>query len=55
MAEFMGSFDQPVTHGHAIVEYKTIPFPRAVFGRHLFKVTQDATFQVIDIFDPLAE
>ena len=53
MTEHMRPFAQPVADADAVVEDKTIAFPRAFLFGHLFEVFQDAPFEVKDILDPL--
>ena len=55
VAQIVRPLDQPVPHGHAVVEHETFTLPGAVLGGHLFEIAQDAALQVIDILDPLPQ
>ena len=55
MAQLVRPLGQPMPDGHAAIEDKAFALPGAVFLRDLFQVFQDATLQVIDILDPLAD
>ena len=46
---------QAVTHGHALVEHKTLAFPQAFLRWNLLQIFKNAALQVIDIFEALFE
>ena len=47
------TFFQRMINGNPIIKDKTLTFPCALLRRHLLKVFQDATLQVIDLFEAL--
>ena len=51
----MRPFDQPMPHGNAVIKDKTVAFPSAVFRRRFFEVTQDSTFQVVNVLNTLTQ
>ena len=47
------AFAEVVTHGHAVVEHEAVALPLGFFLRHLFEVLQDATLEVVNLFETL--
>src|SRR3546814_15234434 len=49
------AFTKVMADGHAVIEHEAVAAPFGLFLRHLFKVFQDATLEVIDLVEALAE
>ena len=55
IAQLMRTFLEPVPDGDPRIKDETLAIPFAIRLRHFFKVFQDAAFQVVNIFYPLAQ